>query len=70
MATYREIQDDIKSKHGKSVKTCWIAHIKELNGLSPRPAVNRRSLHTRKHPCPEEMRPLIEGAMRRFGVLK
>lgn len=36
MATYREIQDDIRSKEGLVVKTCWIAHVKELNGLGTR----------------------------------
>lgn len=70
MATYREIQDDIKRKHGKTVKTCWIAHVKELNGLSLRVAANRLSPHTRKYPCPEYIRPLIEEAMRHLGVLK
>ncbi len=70
MATYRDIQDEIKKEHGKAVKTCWIAHVKELNGLSLRVATNRFSLHTRKYPCPDDVRPLIEEAMRGFGVLK
>jgi hypothetical protein len=70
MATYREIQDDIRSKEGRVVKTCWIAHVKELNGLALRAAPNRRSTGARAYPCPPEMRPLIEASMRRLGVLK
>jgi hypothetical protein len=70
MATYKEILDDVRRQPGQSVKTCWIAHVKELNGLNPRMAVNRFSPVTRKRPCPENIRPLIEESMRRLGVLK
>ena len=69
MTTYREIQDDIRNKEGRVVKTCWIAHVKELNGLAPRTAPNRRSAGARVYPCPPEMRVLIEASMRRLGVL-
>jgi hypothetical protein len=69
MATYRAIQEDIKKRHGRTVKTCWIAHVKELNGLHPRIAPNRRSKARREVPCPAEIRPLIEASMRRLGVL-
>lgn len=70
MATYREIQDDIRDRHGRTVKTCWIAHVKELNGLRPRVAPNRLSIKKREQPCPIELRPLIEASMRRFGMLR
>lgn len=33
MATYKQIQDDIRSTHKVVVKSCWIAHVKELNDL-------------------------------------
>ena len=33
MATYRQIQEYVKQEYGCTVKTCWIAHVKELNGL-------------------------------------
>lgn len=69
MATYQEIQQDIKKRYGRSVKTCWIAHVKELNGLHPRIAPNRRSKTKREVPCPTEIRPLIEASMRRLGML-
>ncbi len=69
MATYREIQADVRKRHGFTVKTCWIAHVKELNGLKPRIAPNRRSVTTREEPCPPEMRSVIEGSMQRLGML-
>jgi hypothetical protein len=64
---YQKIQEWIKSHYGKTVKTCWIAHVKELNGLPMRQAPNRKG--RRKYPCPNEARPLIEEAMRDLGVL-
>jgi hypothetical protein len=69
VATYREIQADIKKRNGIAVKTCWIAHVKELNGLKPRVAPNRRSASRREYPCPPDLRPVIEGAMKRLGIL-
>ena len=69
MATYRQIQDDIRARHNRAVKNCWIAHVKELNGLDPRPAPNRQSPSRRVYPCPDEVRPWIEESMRRFGML-
>lgn len=70
MATYREIQEDIRSREGRVVKTCWIAHVKELNGLALRTAPNRRIAGERVYPCPPGMRLLIEASMRRLGVLQ
>lgn len=69
MATYKEIQEFVKKKYGYSVKTCWIAHMKEIKGLNPRVAPNRESLKRRKHPCPKEKRKAIEDAFRNLGVL-
>lgn len=67
--TYRQIQDDVRKRHGKNVKTCWIAHVKEINGLNPRMSSNRQSLFKRAHPCPDKIRPIIEESMRHLGVL-
>ncbi len=68
-ATYKQIQDDVKARHSRTVKTCWIAHVKELNGLPMRSAPNRQSKSRRVHPCPEDFRPMIEESMRRLGVI-
>jgi len=69
MATYQDIQEDVKQRSGRSVKTCWIAHVKELNGLPLRRAPNRESPTRRVHPCPEWAQSLIEKSMRHFGLL-
>lgn len=69
MATYQEILDDVKKYHKKTIKTCWIAHVKELNGILMRKAPNRISLTSRVHPCPDNIRPIIEASMRRLGML-
>ncbi|TKB57606.1 hypothetical protein FCL42_04855 [Ferrimonas aestuarii] len=69
MVTYKNIQEDVKASHNITVKTCWIAHVKELNGLPLRKANNRISENERKYECPNEVRPLIEASMRKFGML-
>lgn len=69
MATYAEIIDDIKAHNGRAVQKCWIAHVKELCGLAPRPSANRQSLEHRVKPCPRDARPLIEASLRRFGMI-
>ena len=40
MATYKEIDNYVRKLFGRSVKPCWIAHVKELNGLHPRKSHN------------------------------
>ncbi len=70
MATYREIQDYILETDGRVVKSCWIAHVKEINGLAPRTAHNRRIAGERVYPRPPEMKLLIEASMHRLGMLQ
>ena len=67
MATYREIQDWVRRRHGWTPKTCWIAHCKELSGLPRRDAPNRRG-GARAVPFPPEKRPPIFDAFRRLGM--
>ena len=69
MATYKEIQDYIKDKYHISVKTCWIAHVKEMKGFYLRKAHNRKSHSVRKNPCPKSKISLIEDAMRKYRML-
>jgi len=69
MATYAEIAAYVRGRYGRTVKTCWIAHVKELNGLPLRTAPNRMPGTVRKYSCPAWARPMIEHAMRQFGML-
>lgn len=69
MATYKQIQQDVRTREGWVPKTCWIAHVKELNGLPISRAPNRAS-EARQVPCPAEKRAAIEEAMRARGMLR
>jgi hypothetical protein len=52
MATYREIQNWVRTASGFVPKTSWIAHVKADRGLSGRRAANRFNHPTRVNPCP------------------
>lgn len=69
MATYAQIKEWVKNNHGWTVQhDCWIAHCKELAGLSPRRAWNRAT-DGRAVQCPLEKRDGIIAAFRHFGML-
>jgi hypothetical protein len=69
MATYKQIQDDIKKRFGRTVKTCWIADVQAFHGLTQRAAPNRISPSARVHPCPIAIRPVIEDSLRKFEMI-
>lgn len=62
MASYSQIQEYIKKKNNINVETCWIAHVKEMNGL-----VDKK--HDRQKPCPNEKIAIIEQALQNFGMI-
>jgi hypothetical protein len=70
VATYKQIQDRVKSEHGFVPKTCWIADVKASHGLTTRQAPNRFSENSREYPCPSEKRSAIEKAMKFYGMIK
>ena len=70
MATYKQIQNYIKRIDGITVKTCWIAHVKELKGLNPRKAQNRKSYSLRSNPCPDNKINFIENALKHFNMIQ
>lgn len=69
MATYAEIAECVKQQSGFTPKTCWIAHVKELNGLRPRVAPNRTRANVRQVPCPLDKREAIEECLRRLRMI-
>jgi hypothetical protein len=69
MATYREIQERVKTQAGFVPKTCWIAHVKSDHGLTGRNALNRFDPNAREHPCPPDKRPAIEAALNHFRMI-
>jgi hypothetical protein len=66
---YAEIAKEIERIGGFVPKTCWIAHVKSEFGLTGRMAPNRIDPRSRKHPCPEEKRPVIVEALRRLKAI-
>ena len=69
MATYKEIQDYVKSTYGFLPKTCWIAHMKELCGIPVKVAHNRYTPDKRKKPCPPDKMEPIKSAFRHFKMI-
>lgn len=69
MATYKEIQEYVKLNFGYTPKTCWIAHTKEICGLSPKVANNRNNVNVRLFPCPENKQEEIKKAFKYFGMI-
>ena len=66
MATYKAIQREVAARDGFVPETCWIADMKERDGLPVRRAWNRRG-DRRERPCPPEKREAIRRAVRRLG---
>ena len=70
MATYAQIKRWVKDTYGWSIQhDCWIAHCKDLIGLSPRRAWNRVD-NSRAVQCPPDKREGIIAAFRHFGMLR
>jgi len=67
LATYPEIQNYVRKKYGKYVKSCWIAHAKEICGLNPKRSPRR--IGARMIPCPDEKLSLIKDAFRHFKMI-
>ena len=69
MATYRQIQDWVKQQYGFVPKTCWIAHVKEMSGITLRKAANRLG-EQRRMPCPQDKVEPIRAALKHFEMAK
>ena len=69
MATYPEIVEWVYRKYGLKIhKPCYIAHCKELAGLNPSRAPNRRG-NGRVYHCPDKLRGPIFEAFKHFGMI-
>ncbi|MFW3962343.1 hypothetical protein [Acinetobacter radioresistens] len=69
MATYKQIQEYLKDKNGRTFKSCWIADIKSQYGLTKKQAYNRYDPDKRVHPCPEQYKEKVEEALRHFQMI-
>jgi len=69
MATYKEIQGYVKEKYKTSIKTCWIADMKEFHDLKKGVAPNRISLDSKTNPCPDDKKEMITDAFNYFEMI-
>ncbi|MDR2194110.1 MAG: hypothetical protein LBP19_06550 [Treponema sp.] len=60
--TYKAVIEWVKKNKGYTVKTCWIAHVKEQMGYPMREAPNRNGLK-RVNPCPPSKADGIQEAL-------
>ncbi len=67
MASYKDVQREVKLRAGFVPKTCWIAHVLKLLGTKFRQAPNRIRRPERRHPCPPEKRLAIVAALGQLG---
>jgi len=69
MATYSQITEWIKKRHGFTAQTCWIADVKAAHGLTRGQAPNRLGPTSKVKACPSVKRQAIEDALRHFGMI-
>lgn len=70
MPTYKQIQNYVKTNYDYTVKTCWIADVKEMCGLHPRISPRRYDKAKRVHPCPPNKVEPIKEAFRHYGLIE
>lgn len=68
-ATYREIKEWVKSQHGLSVSSLYIAQVKEKCGLEKRENFNLGAEGHRVPTCPPEKEEAILSAFRHFHMI-
>ncbi len=69
MGTYKEIQNYVYNKYGIHIQTCWIAHIKEKQGILSKTASNRIDKNNRVKPCPNNKERYIIEALKFFKMI-
>lgn len=67
MTTYDKIQEYVQRKYHRTVKSCWIAHAKEICGLEVKKSSRRKG--RRLVPCPENKLPFIKDAFKHFKMI-
>ncbi len=66
-ATYLDIEKYIRQKYHRTVKSCWIAHAKEIYGLPVSKSPRRQG--KRMVPCPDSKLPWIKEAFKHFEMI-
>lgn len=68
-ATYPEIQEYVKKKHGLNVSTLYIAQIKNKIGIKERKNYNTGEGRSKIPNCPPEKEEAIMDAFRHFNLI-
>lgn len=59
--TYKQVQQEYRRLHNKTIKSCWIADVKRELGLTKFVAYNRIDKNSAKYPCKDpEVRKKIK----------
>ena len=66
--TYKKVQDEYHEQHGRTVKSCWIAHIKRDHNATTHRAYNRGPGKV-KYPCPPEIYPKLEKIIKKHNMI-
>ncbi len=66
--TYKKVQDKYYEQYGKTVKTCWIAHVKRTHGATKGPAPNRGQGEA-TNLCPDNIFPRLEKIMKKCNMI-
>jgi len=66
--TYEKAQRIYKQRHGRAVKTCWIADVKRRHGRTERESWNRIGTEP-KYPCPAHVFPKLEKILRELNMI-
>ncbi|KSV75588.1 hypothetical protein N185_17260 [Sinorhizobium sp. GW3] len=64
MAGYKREREYVWTKYRKRVETCHVAHVKRTLGLLTRQAANRLNPNVSVKPCPPDLWPMVEEAVR------
>ena len=68
MTSYQEIKNYVLQKHGRRVKSGWIALAEVVYGIPVKKAGNRKG-EERLWPCPKKNLPLIKEAFEYFKMI-
>ena len=66
--TYSQAQDLYRKRHGKVIKTCWIADVLRSHGKTKRKAWNRIGSKP-LYPCPPNIKKQIETVLKELNMI-
>ena len=68
LMTYTQAANIYKKRHGRVVKTCWIADVKRRHGKTKHESWNRIGVEP-KYPCPDHVFPRLETILKELRMI-